>query len=35
MFKNAIEAIDALVPKLEHIILQTGGKVNLILKIHV
>ena len=27
MFQTAIEAIDALAPNLEHVILQTGGKV--------
>lgn len=27
MFKTAIEAIDTLAPNLEHVILQTGGKV--------
>jgi hypothetical protein len=29
MFRTAIEAIDALAPNLEHVILQTGGQVIL------
>jgi hypothetical protein len=28
LFKTAIEAIDSLAPNIEHVILQTGGKVR-------